>query len=161
MSGTHVCKYHGGVTSLRYKGAIKNNKLRDAYVRHATDPLLTDQKDDLALLRAMCEAVLSSLDADDTSPLDPQFEGVDRPEKEAKLLNLIDRIDRIVKTVNDREAKNKLFVHIKDISNLLDRFTEIATRHIKDPAVLAAMVAELTGSATESRNPDEPAGDVS
>lgn len=134
--GHDKCYAHMG----RYDTAIKSEALREKYKRLQRDTELRDQQDDLALLRAFCEVMVEkATDAESTESLSEMT-----PTQIAGVTNMLQQIDRLIGTITRREERSQFMVHAKDIAALVERMTEVVTRHVKDPEIVGRICSDLT-----------------
>lgn len=120
----------------KYDTVIKSESLRKAYLRFATDDTITDQGDDLALLRAMCEVLVAR-----HSDVEDKELGV---EKIMAITNMLLQVDKLIKSITEREAKQKFLVHISSVKTLIEKISDVLIRHIKDPEEVRRIVADVT-----------------
>lgn len=140
--GATTCKFHfGGPKDMkgRYDAYIKSEKLRERYKRHLTDGELTDQRDDLALLRAMCETIVEK----HTAVLEAEGDEVDEARLSA-MSGAIERVTRLVEAITRREQAQEFLIHVDDVTKAISKVSEIIARNITDQGLVRSIIAELT-----------------
>lgn len=148
--GNNCCRYHGGhhtpkelliatgatkeLADVRYAGRIQNETLREKYLRAAQDPELTDQKDDVALLRAMTEALLERF------PHDKEMS----PTGMAAISGMLKEVTRTINAITDREAKLDGLIPVSQVAQMCEAIVEIITRHVTDSETIRRIASEMS-----------------
>lgn len=133
----------------RWDNAIKSEKLREKYQRIRKDEDLTDQKDDLALMRAFCEVIVEK------HTMILEAEGEDNID-EAKLnamANSIERVSRLIEAIDKRERAQENFIHAEEVVKAMQKVAEIIARNIKDRTLVATIVQEISAIHVGRRPP--------
>lgn len=157
-ANSNYCRYHGGrhvdfhlLHALRkmgrYDDIIKNEALRDKYKRTSADKAITDQKDDLALLRAMCEVIVERAFPEGASVENMALDRV------SVVTNLLKQVDQLISAITEREKKLDMLVRVDSVKELVDRIVDTVSRHVDDPEVLRKIASEITSSSVTSSAP--------
>lgn len=123
----------------RYDKFIKSDKLRERYQALLKDGELTDQKDDLALLRTFCEAIIEKHTAVMSAEDD-----IDENRISAMAAS-IERVTRLVSVITQREQAQEFLIHVEDVTKVITKIAEIITRNVPDPALRDSIIIEMTG----------------
>lgn len=134
---------------MRYADVIGNTTLRDKYIALAGDSKLTDQEDDLALLRAMTEMIVLKAFRDDT-PI-----GEMPTDRVVIITTLLEKVTNLVEAINNHKVKMGHMVSTKAMTRMVEAVTVILQKHISDHNTLLAIVADIT-AVDVSERPDRP-----
>lgn len=128
--GTGRCKLHGGSTPIthgRYSKVIRE-RLGEALERHEKDPDPLNLLPELHLARTLAERYIEKYDKAETMGID-----------------LLGRIADLVDTIH--KQRQKTGISLEALQRVVDQLGVSVARHVKDPAVLAAIESEWAGIA--------------
>lgn len=157
--GQTLCMYHGGthvpvevlvLAKGRYDEVIGNASLLEKYKRLKKDDDLTSQEDDLALLRAMCEVIVERAFKSDTPVASMSTDAI------AAVTAMLERVDRLVSSISERESRQKLTIRVAEIAKVIDRVFEVVGKYVKDPGTMQAIGRELANVSIPDADPSLP-----
>lgn len=135
MPGSLYCKRHGG--NLPTQSATRErermyllNKWQDRVDNLSNHPRLRDLTNELGIMRMMLEETLNQCN-----------DAQDLIRHSARVTSIVDKIQRLVETLDKIEARNAL--QPAQLANLANQWVQIINIHVKDPMVLEKLSDDL------------------
>lgn len=119
-----ACKLHGGCSAIKhgYDSEIIRERLGDSYERFRSDPNIATVDAEVALLRGLVQKAIEG-----------GLEG-------ESVASLTEKVVRAVETMS--KIRQKFGITIETVNRITEQMGVIVSRHVKDPAVLAAIERE-------------------